>query len=237
MQPEVMGAAIRAAREERGLSQRQLASRLEGFGLTWPAQTIQRVERDKRSLTVAELLILAAALNRSPDVLALPGQPQDRVELSGSYAVEVGRGRRWWAGAVRPPMLRGVHVEWPFPAELGDHDHAEREHSEWLTSRPRAEQARERFLTRHPEVAVLLHAVDRLREHTEKSAFAHETGEAEQVRAVADSLMRVSDAARAALVALAAEDRELLTAGTEIAESDRAFIREWLERLPREESE
>jgi transcriptional regulator with XRE-family HTH domain len=59
----LLGAGIRAARQRLGLSQEQAAAKLRGWGLlTWRRGTVAQVEAGSRRPSLAELLLVASAL-------------------------------------------------------------------------------------------------------------------------------------------------------------------------------
>ncbi|TXH18590.1 MAG: XRE family transcriptional regulator [Mycobacterium sp.] len=60
---------VRALREQRGLSQTQLAQRMNEHGLRWLQNTIQRVEHQQRRVDIAEAHALARALGVTVDAL------------------------------------------------------------------------------------------------------------------------------------------------------------------------
>lgn len=64
---------VRATREQRGLSQTQLAKRMSDYGLRWLQTTIQRVEHQQRRVDIAEAHALARALGVTVDALLADG--------------------------------------------------------------------------------------------------------------------------------------------------------------------
>lgn len=63
------GRQVRRLRVELGLSQEQLAARLQIAGLALEQKAVSRIETGSRVVADFELLALAAALNTSPLVL------------------------------------------------------------------------------------------------------------------------------------------------------------------------
>lgn len=64
---------VRATREQRGLSQTQLAKRMTDYGQRWLQTTIQRVEHQQRRVDIAEAHALAHALGVTVDALLADG--------------------------------------------------------------------------------------------------------------------------------------------------------------------
>lgn len=137
---DALGASIRSVREAQGLSLRALAERTTAFGLTLDHNALSRIERADRGLDVRELLVIAAALDVSPDVLVMP-DGHDVLDITGALAEPVDRLRRWWSG--RGPLLgslrRSPRPSWPFPEELRADFLLERT-ERWRSHRPLAER-------------------------------------------------------------------------------------------------
>lgn len=98
----IVGERVRAIREARGLSHRDLATRLQGLGVRIHHPAIGKVERGERRLDVSELFAFAYALDVSPMHLMVPADddgrgvdvtPEVRIERSGNL-------RRWIRGHV-----------------------------------------------------------------------------------------------------------------------------------------
>ena len=68
---------VRALREQRGLSQTQLAQRMNEHGLRWLQNTIQRVEHQQRRVDIAEAHALARALGVTVDTLLADSHAAD----------------------------------------------------------------------------------------------------------------------------------------------------------------
>lgn len=64
---------VRATREQRGLSQTQLAKRMGDYGLRWVQTTVKRIENLERRVDIAEAHALARALGVTVDELLAGG--------------------------------------------------------------------------------------------------------------------------------------------------------------------
>lgn len=104
---EVLARNIRAERNRAGLSQQDLAGRMQALGFTaWLHQTVGSTERGKRRLLVEELFGLALAIGTSMGALLAPAQEVRSVELPGGQLVDADTVRRsvwhtndglvWW---------------------------------------------------------------------------------------------------------------------------------------------
>ena len=65
----ICGARVKAARKKLGLSQEQLAARLQVFGVVIERNSISRIESGVRFVADFELLALSNVLNVSPSYL------------------------------------------------------------------------------------------------------------------------------------------------------------------------
>jgi transcriptional regulator with XRE-family HTH domain len=141
-----MGKAIRAARKARGFGASAFVERLGEFGLSTSDSALNRIEVGERGVEVHELLVIAAALDVSPDVLALPEDPDkpdpDRLVALTSVLVEpVETLRAWWSGRrlLHGAHRRGKRPTWPFPEDLSLHRVRERD-EQWRSRRPIVER-------------------------------------------------------------------------------------------------
>lgn len=90
---------IRRYRNERGLSGQQLADRCARFGLEISRATITDLENGRRvSMTVAELLVLAAALEVSPLLLVVPLGLREDMEILPGLTVNAWDAAKWIGG-------------------------------------------------------------------------------------------------------------------------------------------
>jgi transcriptional regulator with XRE-family HTH domain len=95
---ELIGRGVAEARHREGLTQEELARRLQGRGLrTWRTSTVGSLEAGLRKPRLDEVLLMADALNVAVDKL-IPGRDQELVDLGEGAVVD----RRW----IRE-MLRG----------------------------------------------------------------------------------------------------------------------------------
>ena len=106
----LLGQRLRALREGGGKRQEEVAAAARGFGLSWSRATVAALESGRRRLSVDELFLLPAALNR----LAL-GRPGKEAPTSGGLLVAdllPERGDQWVAltprTSARVRVLRGV---------------------------------------------------------------------------------------------------------------------------------
>lgn len=63
---DIAGINLRRIREDRGLSQRELAERMEGLGYGWSATSVADTEQARRGLNIDELIPLGLILQVSP---------------------------------------------------------------------------------------------------------------------------------------------------------------------------
>lgn len=80
-----IGAAIRDARVELGISAVKLATRTGELGYPIHRVAISKIESGEREITVAELLVLAAALDVPPINLVIPPDAGEVVVLPGVH--------------------------------------------------------------------------------------------------------------------------------------------------------
>ena len=81
---------VRAQRARLGLTQENVATRMNMLGYHWFKQTTGLVERDQRPLGAEELTALAICLETTPDQLYLP-PPDVASVLFGGYAIPAQR--------------------------------------------------------------------------------------------------------------------------------------------------
>jgi transcriptional regulator with XRE-family HTH domain len=75
---ETVAGNIRAYRQLRGLEQAALAQKMRRIGFAWRQVTVSEAERNERSVTVAEVLGLAAALATTVEQLVDTRGPEGR---------------------------------------------------------------------------------------------------------------------------------------------------------------
>src|SRR4029077_20906583 len=96
-----VGKAIQAQRKALGLTAQQLAERTHGLGYLVSRVAISKIEGNTRAgkLDVAELLVLAVALEIPPALLLFPTFPEGgRVELLPGYDADPARAVEWLCG-------------------------------------------------------------------------------------------------------------------------------------------
>ena len=94
---------VRYWRERRGMTAQQLAKRTAQLGFEIPRSVIANLENNRRDIvTVAELLILAAALDVPPVLLVAPVGRARAQEVLPGVQTSPWRARGWIHGAVEP---------------------------------------------------------------------------------------------------------------------------------------
>jgi transcriptional regulator with XRE-family HTH domain len=76
---ETVAGNIRAYRQLRGLEQAALAQRMRAIGIPWRQATVSEVERNRRDVTVTELLGLAITLSATVEQFVDTRGPASRV--------------------------------------------------------------------------------------------------------------------------------------------------------------
>ncbi|TXH18680.1 MAG: XRE family transcriptional regulator [Mycobacterium sp.] len=95
--------AIKSCRDRGDLSAQQLADRTAELGYPLSRSQIANYESGrKKNLDVAELIVLAAALNTSPVCLVYPGPYQDAVELLPNQERGKYHAAQWFSGEDYP---------------------------------------------------------------------------------------------------------------------------------------
>ena len=91
---------VRRYRKARGLTAQQLAKRCADLGLPIPHAVLANFETGRRpTLSVAELLVLAAALEVSPLVLAVPVGRRESMQILPAVDVSTWQAAEWWQGS------------------------------------------------------------------------------------------------------------------------------------------
>ena len=109
-----VGRAVLAVRTERGMSIKDVSSACEATGHKMGRMVISNLEGGKReSVSTAELLVLARALDVSPLSLLLP--PDAPTEVAPGIVLDAGEARAWFVGA-EPP--RTITITVPAGAEV-----------------------------------------------------------------------------------------------------------------------
>ncbi len=104
---------IRFWREQRGLTALQLAKRTAQLGYSLPRGVIANLENNRRdSVTVAELLILAAALDVPPVLLIAPVGREREVEMLPGTQTPSWQVRGWIHGAAEPNYAGFSAAKW-----------------------------------------------------------------------------------------------------------------------------
>lgn len=94
-----IAAEVRRHRAAQGMSAEQLSARCAELGADIPRNTIADLENGRRaSLSVAELLMLAAALEVPPVLLLFPVGREETTEILPDYPAPTFRALQWFAG-------------------------------------------------------------------------------------------------------------------------------------------
>src|SRR3954451_9621752 len=93
----LLGAQVRRYRKERGLTTQQLADACVALGVDVPASVINNLETGRRaSFGVAEMLVVAKALDVGPISLLFPLGRQERIEILPGVEVPVWEAVAWF---------------------------------------------------------------------------------------------------------------------------------------------
>ena len=102
---QVVAARVREIRERRRLTGTQLAERMTKAGLKWDRATVAKLETGRRqSLTLEEVLALAAVLNVAPVHLLIPlDSDQEPYPVTATTAASARIVREWIRGRYALP--------------------------------------------------------------------------------------------------------------------------------------
>lgn len=99
--------AVKHARERQGISAQQLADTTANLGYPITRNTLTNYENGrKQSLDVAELVVLAIALEVPPIMLLFGGHPDDPIEVTPGHAIPTVGALAWFSGDER--MVKGA---------------------------------------------------------------------------------------------------------------------------------
>jgi transcriptional regulator with XRE-family HTH domain len=94
-----IAAEVRRYRKARKMSVQSLADRCEELGYPIPRPVLSNLETGRReSITVAELLVLSAALDVPPVLLGIPLGAPEEIEILPGQPVSTWHAARWWEG-------------------------------------------------------------------------------------------------------------------------------------------
>jgi transcriptional regulator with XRE-family HTH domain len=103
----LLGAQVRRYRKERGLTTQQLADACGALGVNVPASVINNLETGRRaSFGVAELLVVAKALDVGPISLLFPLGRQASIEILPALEVPVWEAVAWFTEET--PLVEGA---------------------------------------------------------------------------------------------------------------------------------
>jgi transcriptional regulator with XRE-family HTH domain len=95
----VIAGEIRRYRHERGMSAQKLANECERLGFPIPRNVLANLEHGRReAVSVAELLVLAAALRIPPVLLVVPVARQESTEMLPGMETPTWHAALWWRG-------------------------------------------------------------------------------------------------------------------------------------------
>jgi transcriptional regulator with XRE-family HTH domain len=119
----VLAGEVRRYRTERKMSAQQLADRCADIGLPIARSVLANLESGRReTFSVAELLVLAKALEVAPILLLFPLGRQEAMEVVPGEKVPVPDAAMWftgemsWPGSTEAEALRWMEIS--FPADL-----------------------------------------------------------------------------------------------------------------------
>jgi transcriptional regulator with XRE-family HTH domain len=116
----VVAGEIRRYRQERKMSAQQLANRCEQLGFAIPRPVISNIENGRRdSLSIAELLVLARALDVAPALLVAPVGRQEMVEILPDQSMPPFDAVRWLEGEQLRETADGLRA-WVDPDAADD---------------------------------------------------------------------------------------------------------------------
>lgn len=98
---EEFGRAVHFYRNRLGLSAVQLSNRCKEIGYPITRGTIAKIESNSRNakMDVAEVLVLAAALEVAPIDLAFPGYPSKETRMVPKYITSAGEAADWFSAS------------------------------------------------------------------------------------------------------------------------------------------
>lgn len=106
-------------RKERGLSYQQLADRCTALGYPTIRTTLANLEAHKRkSLTLHELIILAAALEVPPVLLMFPGIPDGEIQILPNKTQKAWDALKWFTGETKVPKAASQPGDPEYPLTL-----------------------------------------------------------------------------------------------------------------------
>jgi transcriptional regulator with XRE-family HTH domain len=109
----IVATEMRRWREKRGLSAQQLSERTRELGYQVPRSVIANLENNRRdTVSVAELLILAAALDVPPTMLITAVGLEESIEILPTVSTTTWRARGWLLGAVHPDYSSFSLARW-----------------------------------------------------------------------------------------------------------------------------
>jgi transcriptional regulator with XRE-family HTH domain len=129
----VVADEIRRVRAERKMSAQQLADRCEQLGLPIPRPVLSNLENGRReSVSIAELMVLARALEVSPITLIVPVGQREAIEVSPGRNARTWDAFRWFVGEARLQESDARLEAVPTDHEPQDAIRLFREHDVWL---------------------------------------------------------------------------------------------------------
>jgi transcriptional regulator with XRE-family HTH domain len=174
---DVIAGEVRRYRRQRGLSAQQLADRCAELGMPIQRSVLANLENGRRpTVTVAELLVLAAALSVEPVLLVFPVGHQAVSRFLPAKSATTWSAAQWFAGRAALPVspsaqpgrdearrrfggtMRAADQDYPLPIRL--YEAHERAMDELTVIRRNIADLRVQAQTRNGDVAQVLRAAE-----------------------------------------------------------------------------
>ena len=157
---QVFVAELGPARRRKGLSQQELADRLEDIGAPIDRSTIGKIEADKRKVSLDELFSFALALGVSPLALVVP-RSMEKMSVSPGVAADTQQVVHW---------VRNLYPLWPSYVDPSEAD--ERFFEEARTDREAAAYRNHPSLLAIEKLVTAMVSVAGSRESEDREQFA-----------------------------------------------------------------
>lgn len=109
----VVAAQMRFWREDRGLSAQQLSEKTKELGYQVPRSVIANLENNRRdTVTAAEILVLAAALDIPPVMLITAVGREETTEILPGVEYSTWKSRGWILGSLAPDYATYSDAQW-----------------------------------------------------------------------------------------------------------------------------
>jgi transcriptional regulator with XRE-family HTH domain len=163
---QVVAREVRRYRQMRGLSAQQLADRTADLGMPIQRSVLANLESGRRTtVTVAELLVLSAALTVAPVLLVFPVGREAVSSFLPNESASTWSAARWFGGSGDLPS--GEEPSYRAPVELSsEHDDILRR---FAAADARAESLRKRSKTENGNIAAVLQDAEAVLHDLERS--------------------------------------------------------------------